>query len=130
MCLKQRRHWTAEKGDLTDMTILNTTAITTPRIWVFLAGLLMLMIGLIAAEVSKDKPHETSIQLFVGGVIVIACGAMLTLLVFFGRFDRETGKTRYEVLLNDKVAFTDVMDCYEIIEHRGDIWVLEDKGEN
>jgi hypothetical protein len=34
---------------------------------------------------------------------------------------------RYECLIDESVSMKDVYERYEIIEQRGDIWVLEDK---
>ena len=41
----------------------------------------------------------------------------------------ETGRYRYEVTIDESVKFTDIYDNYEVIEQRGEIWVLEDLGE-
>lgn len=40
-----------------------------------------------------------------------------------------TGRYRYEVTIDKSVSITDVYDNYNVIEQRGEIWVLEDKEE-
>jgi hypothetical protein len=38
-----------------------------------------------------------------------------------------TGRFRYECTIDETVSMKDVYERFEIIEQRGDIWVLEDK---
>lgn len=38
-------------------------------------------------------------------------------------------ETRYECAIDDTVSFNEVMENYEVVEQRGDIWVLRDKEE-
>lgn len=40
-----------------------------------------------------------------------------------------TDRYRYEVTVGDYVMFTDIYEKYDVIERRGEIWVLEDKSE-
>lgn len=39
----------------------------------------------------------------------------------------ETGRWRYEVTLDKTYPATKLLDKYDIIQHNGDIWVIEDK---
>lgn len=39
----------------------------------------------------------------------------------------DTGRNKYEVILDDSVSANEIYDKYEVIERRGDIWVLQDK---
>ena len=38
-----------------------------------------------------------------------------------------TGRYKYEVTIDESVQFIDIYDKYEVVEQRGEIWVLEDK---
>ena len=38
-------------------------------------------------------------------------------------------ETRYECAIDDTVSFNEIMENYEVVEQRGDIWVLRDKEE-
>lgn len=38
-----------------------------------------------------------------------------------------TNRTRYEVTIDKSVSMEDVYEKYEVIEHKGEIWILEDK---
>lgn len=59
------------------------------------------------------------------GIIAIIWGG------FTGRvivYDKEpTGRYQYECTIDDSASFNDVMEYYNVIEQRGDIWILEDK---
>lgn len=39
----------------------------------------------------------------------------------------ETDRYRYEAIVGDYIRFTDVYEKYNVVERRGEIWVLEDK---
>ena len=39
----------------------------------------------------------------------------------------ETGHYYYECVIEDTASFNEIMNTYEIVEQRGDIWVLKDK---
>lgn len=39
----------------------------------------------------------------------------------------ETGRHRYEVIFEDNYPLKKVYDDYEIIERKGEIWIIEDK---
>ena len=38
-------------------------------------------------------------------------------------------ETRYECAIDDTTSFNEVMENYEVVERRGDIWVLREKVE-
>lgn len=41
--------------------------------------------------------------------------------------DIPTDRYRYEVTIDESVQFTDIYERYEVVEQRGEIWVLEDR---
>ena len=41
--------------------------------------------------------------------------------------DIPTDRYKYEVTIDESVQFTDIYERYEVVERRGEIWVLEDK---
>lgn len=62
------------------------------------------------------------------GIATISC----LLFLMFGPAvisDVSTGRYRYEVTIDESVSFNDIYERYEIVEQRGDIWVLEEKSE-
>lgn len=36
-------------------------------------------------------------------------------------------ETRYECAIDDTASFIEIMENYDVIDRRGDIWILEDK---
>jgi len=65
---------------------------------------------------------------------VIMCCVILADLVWcyvvYGIVHKEdvpTGCYRYECTIDDDASFTDILEEYDVIEQRGEIWVLEDK---
>ena len=36
-------------------------------------------------------------------------------------------KTRYECAIDDTASFIEIMENYDVVDRRGDIWILEDK---
>ena len=39
----------------------------------------------------------------------------------------ETGHHYYECVIEDTASFNEIMNTYEVVDQRGDIWVLKDK---
>lgn len=116
------------------MTVLNTIELTktSPFVPIVFFGLfaltiLSLFIGIRYAG-SNSKKLET----------VSAISAIIFLISFFSlwvfgavkdSFREPTGEYQYEVTFADEMSFTEVMDKYNVIEQRGDIFVLEEKEE-
>ena len=73
----------------------------------------------------------------VGGIIALVtdCEFLFYLMMFTGAvfvsaplaYNESEDRYRYECSIDESVSMTDVCERYEIIEQRGDIWVLEDK---
>lgn len=40
---------------------------------------------------------------------------------------QEGKRNRYECLINNTISFVEVAENYDIVEQRGDLWILEDK---
>lgn len=58
-------------------------------------------------------------------IVICSLSALVVLSVWDPQI--ETGRYRYEVIIDDSVSFSDIHEKYEVIKQRGDIWVLEDK---
>lgn len=56
--------------------------------------------------------------------VVCALSLMSVILVVHGK---ETGKNRYECLIDNTISFVEVAENYNIVGRRGDLWILEDK---
>lgn len=57
----------------------------------------------------------------------LCCSIILIFIFFFiGTFTSNT-ITRYECTIDSNVSFVELYEKYNVIEQRGDIWVLEEK---
>ena len=61
------------------------------------------------------------------GVCAFMALILIGLALFLCSVKKE--KTQYECTIDDTVSFNEVMKNYEVVEQRGDIWVLRDKEE-
>lgn len=61
------------------------------------------------------------------GLIVMIVGLVCILVLVVAPPQVETGRYRYEVTVDESASFTDIYEKYEIVEQRGEIWVLEEK---
>ena len=107
------------------MEILNTYTIETPTF----SGLAMwipIVVGFIIGFWIAYKESESIGLGILSGLLISALGVFIgTLLSMeFGPF---TETKRYEVTFDDEVPMVEVIENYNIIEQRGQIFVLEDK---
>lgn len=42
---------------------------------------------------------------------------------------KPTGRYQYECLIDDETSCAEIYDKYDVVDRRGEIWVLEDKNE-
>lgn len=111
------------------MTILNQVDIMTiPWYvdWIIWGGFSILVLSLLAFIITLDCGYNffvPSIGLIVGAVLFIIG------LEMNDNPTIDTDRNRYEVIIEDPEVLVDMYDNYNIIEHRGQIWVIEDKEE-
>ena len=104
------------------ITILNKITVTGVPSWVLISAAAILIIGLIVFAISiiAEWPTWTAIvPIIIILLIWLICG-ILNITI-------KTGEYQYECIIDDSVPYNEVVDNYEIVERRGDIWVLEDK---
>lgn len=110
------------------MTILNQVEIYETKLptW-FFVGFFVLLIGLLLLIAITNKSESYgSFLAFIGvGVLIILWTFALRPLV---AKEVPTGRCRYECTIDDDASFTDICEKYTVVEQRGDLWVLEDKG--
>ena len=71
--------------------------------------------------------HDTASVFF---IIIFVCSSIVCVISNYinDTYNCEpTGRYRYEVTIDDSVSITEVYDHYNVVEQRGDIWILEDK---
>ena len=104
------------------ITVLNKIAVTGVPSWVLISAAAILIIGLIVFAISiiAEWPTWTAI---VSTIIVLLIWFICGIL----NITIKTGEYQYECIIDDSVPYNKVVENYNIIEQRGDIWVLEDK---
>ena len=52
-------------------------------------------------------------------------------LIFFGLalYPTKRVETRYECAIDDTTSFIEIMENYDVVGRRGDLWILEDKAD-
>lgn len=103
------------------ITILNKIAVTGVPSWIALSAIILFTIGLLVFIVSimADGPVWTAIIPLVSLLVLVAYSILNATI--------KTGEYQYECIIDDSVPYNKVIENYNIIEQRGDIWVLEDK---
>lgn len=110
------------------MTILNTYILKTPTflgpaMWIPIVAAFILGFWLIYSDTDDIG---MSILL---GLLFSLIGALLGCLLSLG-IGPFTETYRYEAIFDEETSIVEVMKDYNIVEQRGDIFVLEDKEDN
>lgn len=102
---------------LEGITVLNTSAAVDFNAAIFfISFIIVLIVGAIISAL-LDAESLFYVLLFVGALFIC------TPLAYGESEDR----LRYECTIDESVSMIEVYERYEIIEQRGDIWILEDK---
>ena len=104
------------------ITILNKIAVTGVPSWILISAAVILIIGLIVFAISiiAEWPTWTAIVPIIIILLVwLICG-ILNITI-------KTGEYQYECIIDDSVPYNEIVENYNIVEQRGDIWVLEEK---
>lgn len=108
------------------ITVLNIIPVTGLPMWVIILYLiacvaLVVFISMIIADIIVFKRKTRKVLIIIGTILVI------TIPILFDYFNNtyETGRYRYECVIEDTASFNEIMNTYEIVEQRGDIWVFE-----
>lgn len=65
------------------------------------------------------------------GLVFFLAAIVLCGILCYGLFAKvESGRNRYECLIDDTVSFVEVTENYDVVSRRGDLWILEDKDEH
>lgn len=106
------------------MQILYKEMIMTSDIpWAFIITVAIIAVTLAILDVT----------IFNTDIVVVIAPILGFILIFFGPGiimtynEYESGRYKYEVILEDDYPAGDLYDKYNIIEQRGEIWVIEDK---
>lgn len=106
------------------ITILNTFINTSSPSWtagLMVGGVGLMMIGMITFLVSQKFSQ------FVFGLIVIGIGVIMSICGIICSNKEAIETTRYECIIDETVNANDLYNKYNVVEKRGEIWVLEEK---
>lgn len=107
------------------ITILNTTIVDDYAQWV-LPTVLALGLICIVALVLMLNSNDTGVVIF-GTISLLAMIAIPTIVITSKSHWRINERNQYECIIDDSVSINEVYENYNVLERRGDIWVLEDK---
>ena len=113
------------------MTVLNVVELTktAPAIKWIAAGCILSILSSFIIGIStagKGKRGDT----------ITTCSFVLLIISFFGavicaalsdEIVVSNGKYQYEIIIDDNTSFTEVTEKYDIIEQRGEIFVVEER---
>ena len=69
-------------------------------------------------------------RVWVLGFSLVALALVLGGIICYGIFaEVESGRNRYECLIDDTVPFVEVVENYDVVSQRGELWILEDRDE-
>lgn len=113
------------------ITILNETTLTLEPLARFIVTMAIIFFGVIfllciigIIKSIQDRDRSCLITSLMGILLSMLLGTILVL-----RFDYKCNHpvTQYEVLISDEVNFSEFYQRYEIIEQRGEIYVIQER---
>lgn len=111
------------------VTVLNRIDIVGGPVWFVWAIIGLVFVGALCLAVGISKPYEW--YSVAAGVMAILCVlGIFILIIISDEIQKPTGRYQYEVIIDDTVSVTELYEKYEVVEQRGEIWVLKDKEVN
>lgn len=107
------------------ITILNTIIVDDYARWV-LPTVLAFGFICIVSLVLMINSNDSGVIIF-GTISLLAMIAMPIIVITSKSHWRTNERNQYECIIDDSVSINEVYENYNVIERRGDIWVLEDK---
>lgn len=107
------------------ITILNTIIVDDYAQWV-LPTVLALGLICIVALVLMINSNDAGVIIF-GTISLLAMIAIPIIVSTSKSHWRINERNQYECIIDDGTSINEVYENYNVIERRGDIWVLEDK---
>ena len=107
------------------ITILNTIIVDDRAQWVVPTVLALGFICIVALVLMLNS-NDKGVIIF-GTISLLAMIAMPIIIGTSKSHWRTNQRNQYECIIDDSVSINEVYENYNVIERRGDIWVLEDK---
>ena len=109
------------------ITILNQTEIMEPTplaVTVIVILMIIAAISCVAFFIAEYIMASITCPVILG---FISISSLVTVLVISILSPKHLTGYKYEVTMDENVSMKEVYERYEIVEQRGDIWVLRDK---
>lgn len=107
------------------MTIVNQYPVMAERFPVWVIFLNILGISICSYILFLCVSNQCWSAVIISGCFI----ASFCIILFLGAQKRETGRNRYECLIDDTVPFVEVVENYDVVSQRGELWILEDRDE-
>ena len=111
------------------INILNTEEILITPGWVdtgLIVSAVVLILSMIVAYISVPTNLDI-LYIIATATFILSAVSTVVFAVISGSEIEPTGKYRYEATIDDSVKMTELYEHYNVVEQRGDIWILEDK---
>ena len=106
--------------------VLNTYTVSDYSSLVMIIGIICGMVSILYFYLMMVNHGNTNTIVY-GIVSVIAIIGAIFILFMSQSHWRVNVRQRYECILDSNVSFVELYEKYDVIEQRGDIWVLEEK---
>ena len=109
------------------ITILNRTAIMEPTplaVTTIIILIIIAVISCVAFFIADYIMSSITCPVILG---VISISSLIIVLIISILSPKHLTGYKYEVTMDENVSMKEVYERYEIVEQRGDIWVLRDK---
>ena len=114
------------------MTVLNIIELTETAPWVnfafcasFIGFAVLVAIG--GYMCSKFNPKIEKLGAWLIGIGLVCLISSIVMNALMDEITIPSGEVQYEVMINDSISFTEVVEKYDVIKQRGEIFVLEEK---
>lgn len=108
------------------VNILYQSEITTTPFWVVIVGIVLFYTA-IFAFIEGIKSRSCPVKLIAFIIAGVSIGVLIT--IANTSLCIPTDRYHYEATIDDDVTFTELYEKYEIIEQKGEIYILKDKPE-
>lgn len=113
------------------VTILNTIVsggYGTIGTTMIIFGIIVFFLSLLSVTISYEPYNKTNGEFIIS--IIVAIISFILIIIGIGFAANSTETTTYEVTISEEVLFKDFTSKYEIIEQRGDIYVVKKREQN
>lgn len=86
--------------------------------------LVVIIIGFFATMICVARGGDISV-IVTGGITALCLIALIAVIGFSPKVP--TDRNEYIVKINGDASFVEIYDKYEVVERKGDVWIIQDK---